>query len=83
MKINLFSLGVFPGEQFTGKWLFDTCYKMAIQVQNLMLKVNYFLLKNPKFVMGGNRGSNRHDICGSLMIIHDDDDEGAKQDTKF
>ena len=57
--------------------------KMAIQVQNPMLKVNYFLLKNPKLVMSGNRGSNRHDICGSPMIIHDDDDEGAKQGTKF
>ena len=40
---NFFCLGLFSGERFTGKQLFDTGYKMVISVQNAILKVNNFL----------------------------------------
>ena len=42
-KLNFFDKKLFSGERFRIMGLFYTSYKMAISVQNLMLKVNYFL----------------------------------------
>ena len=42
-KIYFFGKKVFSGERLRIKGLFCTSYKMAISVQNPMLKVNYFL----------------------------------------
>ena len=42
-KANFFGKKVFSGERFRIKGLFSTSYNMAISVQNLLLKVNYFL----------------------------------------
>ena len=42
-KFKFFVKEVFSAEQFTINGLFYTSYKMAISVQNRMLKVNYFL----------------------------------------
>ena len=42
-KVKFFDKKVFSGEGFRIKGLFYTNYKMAISVQNPMLKVNYFL----------------------------------------
>ena len=42
-KFKFFGKEVFSGERFRFKGLFYTSYKMAISVQNPVLKVNYFL----------------------------------------
>ena len=41
--MKFFGKKVFSGERFRIKGLFYTSYKMAISVQNPMLKMSYFL----------------------------------------
>ena len=58
-KFKFFSKEVFAGERFKIKGLFYTNYKMAISVQNPMLKVSF--LKE--------RGHLQHGVCSEIAVL--------------